>query len=466
MTYSTYWRVCFEDPTDLGPFIARLKADFSDPGLPANPVHPVGTQSFGEVFAVSPALTEPLRERWGDDETIEYYLGVMAGAERPTYIETKKILPSRAMLDPADPGRPAAAWFDWGRESHPPAADGTSWYHRMLRLPEAWDALGGLGGNRPWQAVRLGHIDTGYTFHPAFGDWGAAGTDWVLLDDGGGVETGTQPIDPMEGSNAGHATSIGSVIAGDMRGEASAPFVGGAPGVTVLPYRIGDSVVIGNTGDTSRPARVAAAIRTAVSAGCGVVNMSLGGPAFTTLQPACEEAYRAGLIMVCAAGNVVGSVQYPGRFPTTICMAGVGPMGLPWQGSARGKPVDACAPASVIYRARTEFQYDNQISTFGSHGDGTSYATALTSATAALWLAKHGEDTLNQTYPEGWMRVEAFRALLHETAKQTHQNTYLLSAGIALQDLPPGFGAGIVDAAAIVAADLPDPDTLTPAISL
>ena len=121
------------------------------------------------------------------------------------------------MLDPADPGRSAAAWFDWGRESHLPA-DGTSWYHRMLRLPEAWDALGGLGGNRPWQASGSAiSIPATPSIPPSETGELRARTGSCWMRGRIPVETGTQPIDPMEGSNAGHATSIGSVIAGDMR---------------------------------------------------------------------------------------------------------------------------------------------------------------------------------------------------------------------------------------------------------
>jgi hypothetical protein len=79
---------------------------------------------------------------------------------------------------------------------------------------------------------------------------------------------------------------------------------------------------------------------------------------------------------------------------------------------------------------------------YAAGGDGTSYATAITSGAAALWLARHG-DALAATYTQAWQRVEAFKAVAKATAR-------------AMPNQQPGsFGAGILDVAKLLDAGLP-----------
>jgi subtilisin family serine protease len=102
------------------------------------------------------------------------------------------------------------------------------------------------------------------------------------------------------------------------------PFYGVAPGAQIIPYRVTDSVIVDHVQNNIRDA-----IRAAIAAKCHVVNISLGALRQSrSLASALDEAYDAGLIVVCAAGQVWGEVIYPGRFNRCVTMGGVGPSRL------------------------------------------------------------------------------------------------------------------------------------------
>ena len=84
--------------------------------------------------------------------------------------------------------------------------------------------------------------------------------------------------------------------------------------------------------------------------------------------------------------------------------------------------------------------------TYG-YGDGTSFATPQVAATAALWLLYRGEE-IRTRYSQKWQRVEAFKALIKGTASA--------KSGWNREQ----YGQGILDAYAVLNADLPPIDAL------
>ncbi|MDO9285555.1 MAG: S8/S53 family peptidase [Aquabacterium sp.] len=327
------------------------------------------------------------------------------------------------------------------------AADTYDWHLRKTRTPEAWALLGGPDAIS-WGAVKVGHIDTGYTQHPALG---FAATTWLDLanarsfvpDPQAGEATLPSPelgggLDNLQGLNGGHGTRIGATICGHAPNAAGGPFYGVAPKVPLVPARITDAVWINH-----RQVEFRDAVRHLIgTAGVQVINVSLGvfvSAIRKELRQAINEAYDAGVIMVCAAGNIVNPVVAPARLSRTLAVGGVTAADVPWSGSSYGPETDFSCYADDLRRANVKSgpKYN-----YAGGGDGTSYATAITSGAAALWLAHHGA-ALQAAYPQPWQRIEAFRTAARQTARVPDGWN------------PGAFGSGILDIEALLKAPLP-----------
>ncbi len=322
----------------------------------------------------------------------------------------------------------------------PQSAGGKTWHHQAINLAAAWAEVGGPDAI-DWQGVRVGQLDTGYTRHKAWGH-GQPGGTWVdealcktimydQLPDGwvppAPPSDGIDPM-PFGGLFQGHGTRIGTTISGHLVGG-GVSFHGAAPRVPHVVVRITDSV-----GINGRQQEFAEGLRYLVDiAKVDVVNVSLGvfppvvAPA---MRQALAHAYAKGVIVVCAAGNHVDPVVPPASLPETIAVAAVTWQSLPWHGSSFGPEVDFSAPGAVITKAMA---VRNGTGTeIKGTGNGTSYAAAITTGGAALWLRRWGPQ-IEANYGRSAKRVEAFRR-----------------AAIASCRKPPGwqpqpFGAGIID---------------------
>lgn len=312
-----------------------------------------------------------------------------------------------------------------------------------------------FAGRLPWDDIDIGHIDTGYTEHVALG-WKNGSSSTVKPAAGHDYWDGPADPDPRDEwlpGFPGHGTRISGAIAGFMSNAPNHPFYGVAPGATITPYRVTDSVIIDHVKQ-----HVADAIREAVVDGCHVVNISLGAWFGSgKLADALDYAYENGVIVVCAAGQVLQEVIYPGRYNRCITMGGVGPGLKPWSSGARGQYVDLCGPADVIRRIEAKKLPHGTAAdaVYGkADGNGTSYATATCSGIAALWLAWHGVGTLQARYAAGgaWQIVQAFKKLARQTATPG-----AWPAGSS------DYGSGVINAAALLAAPLPANGSLSKA---
>lgn len=395
-----------------------------------------GLTPLGATRTLMPAPTaRALRTTYGAEEIVS--ICEQAGVRGARSVDDKGAL---ALLDARDlrhlPPRPATRHVEGELD----------WHLDRVGAPGAWALLGGPD-DIEWGAVRVGHVDTGYTEHPAFG----FGRDpWVLqslgrtffaagneLDDpgpGGG-------IDPLLGQLDGHGTRTASTICGHASNAAGRPFYGIAPKVPLVPVRIANHVWINHA-----QRELAQAIDYLVEeARVSVISLSMGIAFATILRPlrrSLDHAYESGVIFVAAAGNHVQFVVAPARLSRTLAVAGTTRADKPWHSSSFGPQVDLSGPAQDVRRAQMQLRGTPG---YADGGDGTSYATAMVAGAAALWLARHG-DALETRYPEPWQRVEAFRTLVRETAR-------LPDGWIA----NGGFGTGVLDASRLLRADLPAP---------
>jgi len=325
------------------------------------------------------------------------------------------------------------------RETHDPATDRNfEWSLEKANVISAW-AL--FGSRPPGSGVVVGHPDTGYTPHPELADPSRllVGLGFDFDDDD------ADPIDDLSDGlldNPGHGTGTGSVILSD-RGAAvgnnAREFVSGAaPFASLIPIRTTESVVLFSMRGLRQ------AIDHAVAKGAHVISISLGGPLPSpALRQAVRRAVDAGTIVLAAAGNHVRFVVFPAAFDEVIAVAASTVRDEPWSGSSRGDAVDITAPGAAVWRAQATRSSGGGFSFAVSRGNGTSFAVATTAGVAALWVSFHGWAVLERTYgPENIARV--FKRILQETCRTPR--------GWDTSD----FGPGIVDAAALLGAPLPE----------
>ena len=326
---------------------------------------------------------------------------------------------------------------------------------RGVNAALAWSMFINKGAdqNLPWENVKVAHLDTGYTEHAALG-WDQGSSSFVHPDQGKDFWTGDEaldgPRDPFLAGSPGHGTRISATISGFDPSADGGPFYGVAPGAQIIPFRVTDSVIVDHV-----QANLIDAIHAAIDSKCHVVNISLGAlrPS-KSLAAAMDKAYDAGLIVVCAAGQVWGEVIYPGRFNRCITVGGVGPKLKPWLSAATGIYVDLCGPADEIrcVEAADLAPGKTGMGMASEATHGTSYATACCSGAAALWLAWHGLDALKKSYgPTGlWQIPKAFKHLAMTTARK----------GDWPNSANDKYGSGVLDIPALLAASLPVAGTM------
>jgi len=322
-----------------------------------------------------------------------------------------------------------------GKDDEDPATEGKyEWSLDQIRAKEAWTLF---GDKRPGEGVVVGHPDTGFTRHPEILD------PKRLLPGHDFEDDDADATDPLAGGllrHPGHGTGTASVIfsgAGPAVAGSADPFVSGvAPGASLRPIRTTKSVVLLSTRNLTR------AIRYATHDRAHVISISLGSPVpIRALHHAVQDAEKAGVIVLAAAGNQVRFVVWPAAYDEVIAVAANTIARKPWKGSCRGPAVDVSAPGASVYRAKTE-RKSGEVAFAVERGSGTSFAVAAAAGLAALWLSRWGWSDLIRKY--GAHRVPAvFKQLLEETCQP-----------------PDGwdtaeFGKGIVDAVRLLEKPLP-----------
>ncbi|MFE3510724.1 type VII secretion-associated serine protease mycosin [Streptomyces sp. NPDC059155] len=189
-----------------------------------------------------------------------------------------------------------------------------------------------------------------------------------------------------------HGSSMASLIAGTGKGPGGDGAYGLAPGAKILSVR----VPMGGGGGLSANEGIAQAIRHAADSEAKIISISMGSPSSGEefLPDAVKYALGKGKLIFASVGNDGSDspVEFPAATPGVVGVAAVDKAIKATKQSHNGSEVDLAAPGEGITfgcmgdAGKTEY----------CKGDGTSAATALASASAALIWAKYPEWTNNQ----------------------------------------------------------------------
>lgn len=388
----------------------------------------------------------------------------------------------------------------------------TAWALKQIDWERAARLVRDHTGQEPGHGVVVAHMDTGYTRNcHTFADDPAGPVQPTLgYDFFGCLKDPKDPLTPAglpEARQPGHGTGTGSVMVAPHApppGCASSDYSsvqGVAPAAEMVPIRVSDGILLGlpaipkalfeEAGGIDIDHRVVAlaagidqATRSPSMVGrlAQVVSISMGGVCAETdeerrvnaaLQEAISHAERKGVIVVAAAGQYpipswlkglfFGKrfpVTFPGSYPSAIAVAGSTIFGTPWKKSSRGPQVAVTAPAYGVWRAATAADASQSL----GPGQGTSFATAITAGVAALWVQYNNPGGQDLWFKYGPATASAFRWVLAHGGARSPQALCQRLRGepygpriceaVAAWDTKE-FGAGLLDAAAVLETALP-----------
>jgi serine protease AprX len=320
--------------------------------------------------------------------------------------------------------------------SEVPAAGPSSTVRQTLGLGEPVEQGAG---------ITVAVVDTGVAPHP----------------DLAGRLTSVDVSGTGSGDGFGHGTFVAGVVAGD-GASSQGRHAGVAPGAQVLDVR-----VAGPDGSTDL-ITVLRGLEVARQRGADVVNLSLSSysPLPWQIDPltvALTRLWQGGTVVVVPAGNdgpAPGSITSPGTAPALLTVGALDEAGSGDRDddtvatfSARGPAPQGVAKPELVAPGRSVVSLRAAGSTIDREspggvadahhfkGSGTSFSTAVTAGAAAVLLAERGAQSPDDV-----------KALMVGTAYTTP----------ALLD-PAGAGAGGLDLAAALQADVPAAGPADPA---
>lgn len=188
----------------------------------------------------------------------------------------------------------------------------------------------------------------------------------------------------------GHGTSMAELIAGTGAGGG---IQGLAPGAKIVPYRVLSKGV--NGADKEKTPSVSDAIKAAADSDAQIISMSFAGDIVDPdEEKAVKYAHSKGKLMFAGTGNDAESknfIGYPAAYPYVVGVAAADEKGKVGDFSEHGNYVDLSAPGLKV-----PTWCDATFRSYCPEGDGTSMATAIASASAALIWSAHPNWTANQ----------------------------------------------------------------------
>ncbi|MFJ8211841.1 S8 family serine peptidase [Streptomyces sp. NPDC096033] len=317
--------------------------------------------------------------------------------------------------------------------AHAETVRSKQWHLNAMKADDIWKISTGKG-------VTVAVIDSGVARIPELEGQVLPGKDFAP--------------DTIEGDERtdykDHGTGMAAVIAGNGKGPGGVESAFGlAPGAKILSLRV-DLYGNGISHDTT----LRDAIRYAADSEAKILNISLGGWGDTDeLRSAVRYALAKGKLIFAGVGNDgAAQVNYPAGIPGVVGIGAVDADGAATKESTHNNSVDMSAPGIDIVAA-----CNGSTGLCNSHG--TSDATALTSASAALLWSVHPT----------WTNNQILRVLLNTAGKPVdgvERNDYIgygvVRPRVALPtpgDPGPPDVYPLPDLAAAAAKDTPVPST-------
>jgi hypothetical protein len=283
-------------------------------------------------------------------------------------------------------------------------------------------ALAQLGD--PQDRVRVAHLDTGYdpshNTRPVYLNT-ALQRNFVE----GNPSDATDRSDGLV-NNLGHGTGTLSILAGNALADGKT--IGAAPFAEVIPVRVANSVVLFYNSAIAKAFDYVHGLNANPITRVHVVTMSMGGLASQAWAEAVNALYDAGVFVVTAAGNNFGNlptrhIVYPARFKRVVAACGVMADHKPYADLGIDSMAGNYGPSSKMVTAISAYTPNTPWAKFGCadiidhDGRGTSAATPQIAGAAAIWIQQNLRAW--NSYSKDWMRVEAVRKALFDSAPQS-----------------------------------------------
>ena len=305
-----------------------------------------------------------------------------------------------------------------------------------VKAPDSWVSAANKG--RRGEGVAVGIIDSGMDdTHPDLVDNFFRGvtftpntTDWF---DAGTKITGATSL-------IYHGTHVSGIIAAIDNQEG---VVGVAPRTQLNVIRAFGPTVVGTTVSI-----IMSAMEWAIQNQIDIVNLSIGGSTFTTAsQTQYQQAYDAGMIIVCSAGNLgiktmdptkpASQQNYPSGYPSNIEVTSVGPTDVVSTFSSYGTKTEYAAPGELILSTWLS-------SIFGGYNaiSGTSMACPHVTGMFSMALANWRYSPCSDMYNLSTKKNEVLRIVARQTADKLGK--------FADRDPANAYGYGIPNVDALV----------------